>query len=92
MNEHLYVIGSVMAKEKAEENRKQGKANIPYNWQHKYWFLLGPPLYLPVVFQLVSIIFTLRRGKLDVSTCSLTLFRLWCKVTTVLRLSRDLTL
>ena len=39
MNEHLYVIGTVMAKEKAQENRKDGKANIPYNHQHKYWYV-----------------------------------------------------
>ena len=38
MNEHLYVIGDVMAKEKAEENQKDGKASIPYNYQHQYWY------------------------------------------------------
>lgn len=57
----LFVVGEKMPIEKAKT-----KTSIPYNLQHKYWFLIGPPLLFPIYFQymLFRHIFT-RRLVLD---------------------------
>ncbi|XP_064598122.1 acyl-CoA 6-desaturase-like [Liolophura sinensis] len=47
----LFVVGDVMPVEKAKEK----KQTMPYNLQHKYFFLIGPPLLFPVYFQFMLI-------------------------------------
>nr|ARR97144.1 delta-5 fatty acid desaturase 2 protein [Haliotis discus discus] len=45
--EELFVVGKVMPVQIAKERKK----SMPYNWQHRYFFLIGPPLLFPVYFQ-----------------------------------------
>lgn len=45
--EKLFVVGEVMPVEIAKKQKK----SMPYNHQHKYWFLIGPPVLFPVYFQ-----------------------------------------
>ncbi|XP_070570639.1 acyl-CoA 6-desaturase-like [Ptychodera flava] len=35
---------------------KKKKGFMPYNWQHEYFFLLGPPLLLPIDFHIENLI------------------------------------
>ncbi|ESO06799.1 hypothetical protein HELRODRAFT_76893 [Helobdella robusta] len=47
--EKVFVLGKEIPKRVAEN-----KNNImPYNWQHRYFFLIGPPLLFPVFFQMM---------------------------------------
>jgi len=43
---YFFVIGDKMPKSWAAKR----KGIAPYNWQHRYWFLVGPPFLLPVYF------------------------------------------
>ncbi|XP_060566805.1 acyl-CoA 6-desaturase-like [Ruditapes philippinarum] len=43
----LFVVGEVMPVEVAKTRKK----SMPFNWQHRYFFALGPPLLFPVYFQ-----------------------------------------
>lgn len=45
--EKVFVLGEEMPKRVAKEN----KSWMPYNWQHTYFFAIGPPLLFPVYFQ-----------------------------------------
>ncbi|KAL8603582.1 hypothetical protein ACOMHN_022534 [Nucella lapillus] len=45
--EKLFVIGKQMPVMIAQSQ----KSSMPYNWQHHYWFVIGPPLLFPVYFQ-----------------------------------------
>lgn len=42
----LFVVGDKMA-----ERNSHKKNSMPYDWQHRYWFAIGPPLLFPVYFQ-----------------------------------------
>ncbi|XP_002736866.1 acyl-CoA 6-desaturase-like [Saccoglossus kowalevskii] len=46
--EMLFVVGDKMPLKVAEKK----SYILPYNWQHKYFPLIGPPLLFPVYFQL----------------------------------------
>ncbi|XP_041374315.1 fatty acid desaturase 2-like isoform X2 [Gigantopelta aegis] len=48
--EKLFVVGKVMPVEVAKT--KSG-GSMPYNWQHRYFFIIGPPLLFPVYFQVM---------------------------------------
>ncbi|KAL5005717.1 hypothetical protein ScPMuIL_016875 [Solemya velum] len=43
----LFVVGKTMPVEVAKRRKK----SMPFNWQHRYFFILGPPLLFPVYFQ-----------------------------------------
>ncbi|KAL4216979.1 hypothetical protein ACF0H5_023436 [Mactra antiquata] len=43
----LFVVGEVMPIHVAKTRKK----SMPFNWQHRYFFVLGPPLLFPVYFQ-----------------------------------------
>lgn len=45
--ELLFVVGKKMPKDVAAS----GKSNMPYQWQDKYFPILGPPLLFPLYFQ-----------------------------------------
>jgi len=45
--EPLFVIGEQIPKTIAEKRND----SIPYNWQHYYFFIIGPPLLFPIYFQ-----------------------------------------
>ncbi|XP_072033826.1 acyl-CoA (8-3)-desaturase-like [Amphiura filiformis] len=64
--ELLFVVGKKMPKTIAES----GKSTMPYNWQDKYFPILGPPLLFPLYFQwmLFYYIFT-RKQWLDLAFC-----------------------
>ncbi|XP_033629136.1 acyl-CoA 6-desaturase-like [Asterias rubens] len=55
--EALFVVGENMPKKIAEE----GKSVMPYNHQHKYFFIIGPPLLFPVYFQFMTFYFCITR-------------------------------
>lgn len=52
-----FVIGDIMPVEVAKKNKK----SMPYNWQHKYFFILGPPLLFPVYFQYALVRYAVSR-------------------------------
>lgn len=45
--EQMFVLGEEMPKRIAKEKKK----SLPYNWQHRYFFAIGPPLLFPIYFQ-----------------------------------------
>ncbi|KAF6028047.1 hypothetical protein EB796_013634 [Bugula neritina] len=47
----LFLVGNVMPVEKAKE---ESKPSMPYQKQHNYFFLIGPPLLFPVYFQFMT--------------------------------------
>ncbi|XP_067929680.1 acyl-CoA 6-desaturase-like [Watersipora subatra] len=49
--EALFVVGNVMPVETA---KSQEKVTMPYNWQHRYFLIIGPPLLFPVYFQFMN--------------------------------------
>ncbi|XP_061165492.1 acyl-CoA 6-desaturase-like isoform X1 [Saccostrea echinata] len=59
--DQLFVVGEKMPVKVAESN----KSSMPYNLQHKYFFIIGPPLLFPVYFQFMLFrhIFTRRLWK-----------------------------
>jgi fatty acid desaturase len=42
----VFVLGEEMPKRVAKK-----KKTMPYNWQHRYFFIIGPPLLFPIYFQ-----------------------------------------
>jgi len=55
----VFVVGEEMAKRTAEKK----KSSMPYNWQHHYFFAIGPPLLFPVYFQFMIFRHTISRKK-----------------------------
>ncbi|RUS91181.1 hypothetical protein EGW08_001094 [Elysia chlorotica] len=55
---YLFLIGDNLPVEFGKN--KRGK--MPYQFQHKYFFFLGPPLLLPIYFHLEIIYFCIKRG------------------------------
>jgi len=43
----LFVLGDEIPKRVAKDQKK----SLPYNWQHQYFFAIGPPLLFPIYFQ-----------------------------------------
>lgn len=58
--EKIFVLGDQMAKTVAQ-SKKGG--SMPYNWQHRYFFAIGPPLLFPVYFQFMLFRHTIKRSK-----------------------------
>ncbi|XP_041374724.1 acyl-CoA 6-desaturase-like [Gigantopelta aegis] len=54
---YLFLLGDYMPVSWA----KRKKGVMPYNFQHQYFFLLGPPLLLPIYFHLENIYFVIKR-------------------------------
>ncbi|XP_064598052.1 acyl-CoA (8-3)-desaturase-like [Liolophura sinensis] len=54
---YLFLLGNSMPKSWGEKQ----KGVMPYNWQHKYFFLVGPPLLLPIYFHLEVTYFVFKR-------------------------------
>ncbi|XP_071941534.1 acyl-CoA 6-desaturase-like [Antedon mediterranea] len=55
--EALFVVGEKMPVDVA----KNGKSKMPYNHQHKYFMIIGPPLLFPVYFQFMLFWYILTR-------------------------------
>ncbi|GFN91982.1 fatty acid desaturase 2 [Plakobranchus ocellatus] len=70
---YLFMIGDNIPVEWGK--KKRGK--MPYQFQHKYFFFLGPPLLLPIYFHFEIIYFCLKRKDwLDFSLAILYFYRL----------------
>ncbi|KAH9523260.1 Acyl-CoA [Bulinus truncatus] len=54
---YLFLIGDKLP----VEFGKRKKGFMPYQWQHKYFFLVGPPLLLPLYFHFEIIYFCIKR-------------------------------
>ncbi|KAK2170163.1 hypothetical protein LSH36_4g18002 [Paralvinella palmiformis] len=57
---HLFLLGENLPKQWGEKKR----GNLPYHWQHRYFWIVGVPLLLPVYFHLENIYFVFRRRNL----------------------------
>ncbi|XP_043923380.1 acyl-CoA (8-3)-desaturase [Protopterus annectens] len=57
MHPLLFALGKTLSVELGEQKKKY----MPYNHQHKYFFLLGPPALLPLYFQWYIFYFTVKR-------------------------------
>lgn len=57
--EAVFVLGETMPKRVAKER----KTSPPYNWQHRYFFAVGPPLLFPVYFQYMVFYHAISRKK-----------------------------
>jgi len=55
----IFVVGDKMP----EQIAKEKKSSMPYNWQHRYFFLIGPPLLFPVYFQIMMFRHAITRRK-----------------------------
>jgi len=54
---HFFVIGDVIPIKWGEKRK-----GLPfYNWQHRYWFFVGPPFLLPVYFHIDVISYIIRK-------------------------------
>ncbi|XP_076440106.1 acyl-CoA Delta-4 desaturase-like [Babylonia areolata] len=54
---YLFLMGNEMPREWG----KKKKGFMPYNFQHKYFFMLGPPLLLPLYFHFENLYFCVKR-------------------------------
>ncbi|GAB1607722.1 fatty acid desaturase 2-like isoform X1 [Argonauta hians] len=52
-----FVIGDTMSLEVAKKKKK----SMPYNFQHRYFFIIGPPLLFPVYFQYALLHYAISR-------------------------------
>lgn len=59
MHPLFFALGKVLSVELG----KQKKKHMPYNHQHKYFFLIGPPALLPLYFQWYIFYFVVQRKK-----------------------------
>ncbi|XP_075913316.1 acyl-CoA (8-3)-desaturase [Petromyzon marinus] len=57
MHPLLFALGKTLATELGEQKKKY----MPYNHQHKYFFLLGPPALIPLYFQWYIFVFAIKR-------------------------------
>jgi len=57
---YVFMLGNEMSKKWGQKQRV-GKAGgvMPYDWQHRYWWVVGPPLLLPVFFHYENLRFLL---------------------------------
>jgi len=56
---YLFMLGDKIPKWWAEKK----KGFMPYDWQHRYWFIIGPPLLLPTYFHYDNIKWVFGRKK-----------------------------
>ncbi|XP_005093182.1 acyl-CoA 6-desaturase [Aplysia californica] len=54
---YLFLLGNKLPVEFGKKKR----GIMPYNWQHDYFFFLGPPLLLPIYFHLEVLYFCVKR-------------------------------
>ncbi|XP_045430026.1 acyl-CoA (8-3)-desaturase isoform X1 [Pipistrellus kuhlii] len=59
MHPFFFALGKILSVELG----KQKKKYMPYNHQHKYFFLIGPPALLPLYFQWYIFYFVIQRKK-----------------------------
>lgn len=59
MHPLFFALGKVLSVELGKEKKK----HMPYNHQHKYFFLIGPPALLPLYFQWYIFYFVVQRKK-----------------------------
>ncbi|KAF6103259.1 fatty acid desaturase 1 [Phyllostomus discolor] len=59
MHPFFFALGKILSVELG----KQKKKYMPYNHQHKYFFLIGPPALLPLYFQWYIFYFVVQRKK-----------------------------
>lgn len=59
MHPLFFALGKVLPVELGREKKK----HMPYNHQHKYFFLIGPPALLPLYFQWYIFYFVVQRKK-----------------------------
>ncbi|KAG8505684.1 Acyl-CoA (8-3)-desaturase [Galemys pyrenaicus] len=59
MHPFFFALGKILSVELG----KQKKKYMPYNHQHKYFFLIGPPALLPLYFQWYVFYFVIQRKK-----------------------------
>ncbi|XP_047631509.1 acyl-CoA (8-3)-desaturase isoform X2 [Phacochoerus africanus] len=59
MHPFFFALGKILSVELG----KQKKKYMPYNHQHKYFFLIGPPALLPAYFQWYIFYFVIKRKK-----------------------------
>lgn len=59
MHPLFFALGKVLSVELGKEKKK----HMPYNHQHKYFFLIGPPALLPLYFQWYVFYFVVQRKK-----------------------------
>ncbi|XP_041516811.1 acyl-CoA (8-3)-desaturase isoform X1 [Microtus oregoni] len=59
MHPHLFALGKVLSVKLG----KQKKKYMPYNHQHKYFFLIGPPALVTLFFQSYVFYFVFKRKK-----------------------------
>ncbi|ELU00137.1 hypothetical protein CAPTEDRAFT_108548, partial [Capitella teleta] len=67
---YLYVLGDKMPVEWAQKR----KGFMPYNWQHGYFWALGPAILLPVYFHVENIYFVIKRRDVVDLLCSVLFF------------------
>jgi fatty acid desaturase 2 (delta-6 desaturase) len=58
----LFVLGKVIPREIGEKK----KGTLPYNLQHLYFFMVIPPLLLPVYFNIENVIYLYKRKNIKV--------------------------
>ncbi|XP_072322468.1 acyl-CoA (8-3)-desaturase-like isoform X3 [Scyliorhinus torazame] len=58
---NMHPIFFVLGKKLSVEVGKQKKKYMPYQYQHKYFFLIGPPALLPLYFQWYIFYFAVQR-------------------------------
>jgi len=52
---------------------------MPYKLQHRYWYLIGPPLLLPTYFHMENVFFCFKRGEwLDLAWTGSYYLRFFC--------------
>ncbi|XP_060076181.1 acyl-CoA 6-desaturase-like [Ylistrum balloti] len=54
---YLFLLGDYVPKSWAQKK----KGFMPYQLQHSYWFLIGPPLLLPIYFHIENLMFVFKR-------------------------------
>ncbi|XP_033061027.1 acyl-CoA (8-3)-desaturase isoform X2 [Trachypithecus francoisi] len=59
MHPFFFALGKILSVELG----KQKKKYMPYNHQHKYFFLIGPPALMPLYFQWYVFYFVIQRKK-----------------------------
>jgi len=51
----------VLGEEIPEMVAKTRKSSMPFNWQHRYFFIIGPPLLFPLYFQIMMFYHSITR-------------------------------
>lgn len=72
---YIFILG----KQPSEEWGKKKRGFMPYKLQHRYWYLIGPPLLLPTYFHMENVFFCFKRGEwLDLAWTGSYYLRFFC--------------